>query len=165
MDWFVEARPSVKLPEYLCAVPCVWVCARACYCFKFAIRMRKRNDLFVINLKYTISPFGLGHKPNTTRRPKTIRPPCTDTHRTCEWGNCGWNRNSYLMVGGIEIVLPPIKSVFCIESVVVVLYEPELLSWYSCSAISVVGISISVSTSIFCVSFFFSEFVFDFGWS
>lgn len=78
---------------------------------------------------------------------KTLRTIEHDTHR---------------MVGGIEMGFPPSKSFFCIDNVVVVLYEPELLSWYSCSAISVVGISIS--TSIFGVSFFFSEFVFDFGW-
>lgn len=60
------------------------------------------------------------------------------------------------MVDGIDSILLANKSVLFIDSVVVVLYEPELLSWYSCS------VKIAAGISTFIVSFFFSEFVFDF---
>lgn len=36
---------------------------------------------------------------------------------------------SHLMVVGMEIILAASKSVLFIDSVVVVLYDPEMLSW------------------------------------
>lgn len=63
----------------------------------------------------------------------------------------------YLIVGGIDSILLPIKSVLFIDNVVVVLYEPEWLSWYSGSAATMVG-----CISVFDKSFFFSEFVLTF---
>lgn len=63
---------------------------------------------------------------------------------------------NYLIVGGIDNNLLPIKSVLFIDSVVVVLYDPELLSWYSGSIVTAAGISVLDK------SFFFNEFVLTF---
>lgn len=60
---------------------------------------------------------------------------------------------THLIVGGIDSNLLPMKSVLFIESVVVVLYDPELLSWYSGSTVIAAGISVLDK------SFFFREFV------
>lgn len=57
------------------------------------------------------------------------------------------------MAGGSESNFPPTSSFLLMDSVVVVLYEPELLSWYSASAVTAAGIS------LFDSSFFFNEFV------
>lgn len=65
---------------------------------------------------------------------------------------------AYLIVGGMDSNLPPIKSVLFIESVVVVLYDPELLSWYSGS-----GTVTATGISVLDKSFFFKELVFTFG--
>lgn len=76
------------------------------------------------------------------------------------WKNQIWiNRlgmMNYLIVGGIDNNLLPIKSDLFIDSVVVVLYDPELLSWYSGSMVTAAGISVLDK------SFFFNEFVLTF---
>lgn len=69
------------------------------------------------------------------------------------------SEKAYLIVGGIDSNLLAIKSVLFIDNVVVVLYDPELLSWYSGSTVTATG------TSVLDKSFFFSEFVLTFaGW-
>lgn len=54
---------------------------------------------------------------------------------------------NYLNVGGNDNIRPTIKSVLFMESVVVVLYDPELLSWYSVSGINAAGNSFLIISS------------------
>lgn len=76
-------------------------------------------------------------------------PDTLKTSTICQW----LQRIAYRIAGGNDSILPPIISFLLMDSVVVVLYEPELLSWYSASAVTATGISLFES------SFFFNEFV------
>lgn len=60
---------------------------------------------------------------------------------------------TYLIFGGRESIRAVIRSVLFIDNVVVVLYDPELLSWYSCSVTTAVGTSFLI-ISIFLLAEF-----------
>lgn len=60
---------------------------------------------------------------------------------------------TYLIFGGSESIRAVIRSVLFIDNVVVVLYDPELLSWYSCSVTTAVGTSFLIISNFLLAEF------------